>query len=142
MIKLFVILNIFLLFISCSNQTIYSGKILNQEDLSNLNFKNKDILVKKIGKPSFVDPIDNKFFYFSEKRKKKSVFKEEIVFSFVFVFEFNEKNKIINSKVYDLKNTKNFKFINEETDNEIVKRGLIERIFGGVGPNQELPNSP
>ncbi len=142
MIKLFVFLNIFLLLINCTNQTIYSGKILNQEDLSNLNFKNKDNLVKKIGKPSFVDPIENKFFYYSEKREKNSIFKEEIVFSFVFVFEFNETDRIINSKVFDLKNTKNFKFINEETDNEIVKRGLIERIFGGVGPNQELPNSP
>ena len=29
-----------------------------------------------------------------------------------------------------------------KTSNEIIKRGLLEKIFGGVGTQQELPTSP
>ena len=29
-----------------------------------------------------------------------------------------------------------------KTSNEIIKRGLLEKIFGGVGPQQELPTTP
>ena len=64
------------------------------------------------------------------------------MYDFVFVFEFDETNKIVSSKVYDLKNRENINFINDETDNEVVKRGLLERIFGGVGPQQGLPTTP
>ena len=37
---------------------------------------------------------------------------------------------------------KNIKFSNDKTSNEIVKRGLLEKIFGGVGTQQELPTTP
>ena len=30
----------------------------------------------------------------------------------------------------------------DKTSNEIVKRGLLEKIFGGVGTQQELPTTP
>ena len=30
----------------------------------------------------------------------------------------------------------------DKTSNEIVKRGLLEKIFGGVGAQQELPTTP
>ena len=43
--------------------------------------------------------------------------------------------------VYDLTNSKDIGFIKKETENTIVQRGLIEKIFGGVGPQQELPTS-
>ena len=29
----------------------------------------------------------------------------------------------------------------EQTQNNIIKRGLLEKIIGGIGPNQ-IPNSP
>ncbi len=127
---------------SCTNKTIYSGKILNQDNLGNINFKNKETLIKKMGKPSFIDPLENKFFYYSEKEIKKSIFKRNTNYSLMFVFEFDEEENIINSKVFDLKNKENVDFIDEETSNEIVRRGLLERIFGGIGAQQELPNSP
>ncbi len=131
-----------LITISCSETTIYSGKILNQEEFKNINFENKENLIKIMGQPSFSDPLENKFFYFSKKETKHSVFKNEISYSYIFIFKFDKNNQIIKSQVYDLKNTDKLKIIEEETSSEIVKRGLLERIFGGVGPNQELPTSP
>ena len=124
---------------SCTNKTIYSGKILNQDNFTNINFSNKKNLINNLGNPSYIDPINNKFFYYAEMEERKSTFKKVLNYSVVFVFEFDEDNKIKNSKVYDLNNRDNFIFINEITENEIVKRGLLEKIFGGVGPQQEIP---
>ncbi len=139
---LIIIIFSFLLF-NCSNKTTYSGKILNQEDLNNINFKNKEILTAKLGVPSFVDPIENKYFYHSEKNQKKSIFGKKTSYNFIFVFEFNEYDKIVNSSVYDLTKSKNnIDFIKDETKSEVVRRGLIEKVFGGVGAQQELPTTP
>ena len=63
-------------------------------------------------------------------------------YSYVFVFKIDENNKIINSKVYNTNELNNIKFSDDKTSNDIIKRGLIERIFGGVGTQQELPTSP
>ena len=133
---------IFFILANCSNKTIYSGKILNNEELKEINFFNKEKLIQKLGYPSYIDPIENKFFYFSEKSEKKSIFKKEINYSYVFVFKMNEKEEIIESKVFNTKNIENIKFSDDKTKNQIVKRGLLEKIFGGVGTQQELPTSP
>tara|TARA_B100000963_G_C22618311_1_gene668566 strand:+ start:2154 stop:2576 length:423 start_codon:yes stop_codon:yes gene_type:complete len=140
MYKLFLILSIFI--ISCNTETIYSGKILNQENIDNLNFKNKETLLKELGEPSFYDPIGNQFVYFSEKKNKNSIFKTKIEYSYLFVFDFDKNNNVKNTKVYDLKNKNSIDNIDDITDSEVIKRGLIERIFGGVGPQQELPTTP
>ncbi len=142
MIRVFYYIFIFFILANCSNKTIYSGKILNQEELNDINFNNKEKLISKLGYPSYIDPIENKFFYFSEKSEKKSIFKREVEYSYVFVFEIDDNNKIINSKVYNTKELNNIKFSDDKTSNEIIKRGLIEKIFGGVGTQQELPTSP
>tara|TARA_Y100000768_G_C23845403_1_gene618263 strand:+ start:255 stop:683 length:429 start_codon:yes stop_codon:yes gene_type:complete len=142
MYNFIILIFVFLITVSCSKETIYSGKILNQEDLNDLNFKNKNNLLKIWGNPSYIDPIEKKFFYFSEKKQKKSIFKDKIEYSFVFIFKFDDKDKILASKVYDLKNMENVELIKEETKIDIVKRGLLERIFGGVGPQTELPTTP
>ena len=133
---------IFLLFIfNCSDRTIYSGKVFNKENFNNLNFKTKVDLIKEFGQPSYEDPISKKFFYFSEKRKKSTIFKKNIDYSYVFVFGFDDENKVISNKVYNLKDKKEINLIEDETSNEIVKRGLLEKIFGGIGTQQELPSS-
>ena len=56
---------IYLFLLSCSNKTIYSGKIFDQETFDNLDFNNKETLLKQMGNPSFIDPIENKYFYYS-----------------------------------------------------------------------------
>ena len=138
-IKLFFL---FLFLISCSNETIYSGKILNQEDFNDINYKDKQTLINKLGNPSFVDPLEKKFFYYLEKKNINSIFNKEVEYSYVFVFKFDQNDKILNSEVFDLKNSKNIEIIKNQTSNEVVKMGLLERIFGGVGSQQEFPTTP
>ena len=76
--KIFLYICIFFVLANCSNKTTYSGKILNNEELREINFINKENLINKLGNPSYIDPIENKFFYFSEKSEKKSIFKKEV----------------------------------------------------------------
>ena len=127
---------------NCSNKTTYSGKIINQDTLQEINFENKNKLISKLGYPSYVDPIENKFFYFSELSEKKSILKKEVKYSYVFVFKLDESDQIVESKVYNTKDIKKIKFSNDKTSNEIVKRGLLEKIFGGLGTQQQLPTTP
>ena len=133
---------IFFILANCSNKTTYSGKILNQDELQNINFETKNKLILELGYPSYIDPIENKFFYYSEVSDKKSIFKKEVKYSYVFVFKIGEQDQIIESKVYNTKDIENIQFSDDKTSNEIVKRGLLEKIFGGVGTQQELPTSP
>ena len=142
MVKIIFYICIFFILANCSNKTTYSGKILNNEELNEINFINKEKLISWLGNPSYVDPIENKFFYFSEKSQKKSVFKKEIKYSYVFVFKLDTNDQIVESKVYNTKDIKNIKYSNDKTSNEIIKRGLLEKIFGGVGTQQELPTTP
>ena len=137
------VLIVFIFFINnCTQQTTYSGKILELSNLDNINFENKESLVDKLGSPSYIDPISNKFFYYSEKQQKKSIFNKKTDYSYIFVFEFDREDKIIYSKVFDLTNRQNIDLIKEETSSEIIKRGLLEKVFGGVGPKTDLPTSP
>ena len=133
---------IFFVLANCSNKTTYSGKIINQETLQDINFENKNKLIIKLGYPSYIDPIENNFFYYTEVSEKKSILKKEIKYSYVFVFKIDEYDRIVESKVYNTKDIKNIKFSNDKTSNEIVERGLLEKIFGGVGTQQELPTTP
>ena len=142
MLKIIFYIFIFFILANCSNKITYSGKILNNEELKEINFINKENLINKLGTPSYIDPIENKFFYFSEKSEKRSILKKEIKYSYVFVFKIDENEEIIETKVFNTKDIKNTKFSNDRTSNEIVKRGLLEKIFGGVGTQPDLPTTP
>ena len=142
MIKPIIYICIFFVLANCSNKTTYSGKIINQDTLQDINFENKNKLISKLGYPSYIDPIENNFFYYTEVSEKKSILKKEIKYSYVFVFKIDKYDQIVESKVYNTKDIKDIKFSNDKTSNEIVKRGLLEKIFGGVGTQQELPTTP
>ena len=142
MIKIIIYISFFLILSNCANKITQSGKILKQENFENINFINKENLINELGNPSYIDPIEKKFFYFSEKSEKKSILKKEIKYSFVFVFMFNEEDKIIDTKVFNTKNIKSIKFSDDKTSNNLIARGLLERIFGGVGTQKELPTTP
>ena len=142
MSKLIIFIFIFFILANCSNKLTYSGKIINQDGLKNVNFENKNKLISKLGYPSYIDPIENKFFYFSELSEKKSILKKEIKYSYVFVFKMNSNDQIIDTKVYNTKEIRDVKFSQDKTSNEIIRRGLLEKIFGGVGTQQELPTTP
>ena len=140
--RIIIYICIFFILANCSNKTTYSGKIINQDTLQDINFENKNKLISKLGYPSYIDPIENKFFYYTELSEKKSILKKEVKYSYVFVFKIDEYEKIVESTVYNTKDIKKIKFSNDKTSNEIIKRGLLEKIFGGVGTQQELPTTP
>ena len=142
MTKFFLYICIIFILANCSNKTTYSGKFLNNEELKEINFTNKEKLISKLGNPSYIDPIENKYFYFSEKSEKKSIFNKEVKYSFVFVFKIDENDQIINSQVFNIKDIKDVKLSKDKTTNEVVRRGLLEKVFGGVGTQQELPTTP
>ena len=142
MTKLIAYICVFFILANCSNKITYSGKIINQDELNDINFENKNKLISKLGYPSYIDPIENKFFYYSEVSEKKSILKKEIKYSYVFVFRINENDQIVETNVYNTKDIESIKFSEDKTSNEIVKRGLLEKIFGGVGAQQELPTTP
>jgi len=142
MSKFLIYICILFVLTNCSNKTTYSGKILNQDELRDINFINKTNLISKLGYPSYIDPIQNKFFYYSEVSEKKSIFKKKIKYSYVFVFKIDENDIITQTNVYNTQKINNIIFSDDKTTNEVVKRGLLEKIFGGVGTQQELPTTP
>ena len=139
--KLFLFINLIFAIISCSQPKLtYSGKIINQKNLNNLNISNKSNLVKNFGDPSFIDPIENKYFYYSEKTKEDNFFSKKKEYSYIFVFEFDQNDDVVDKKVLNLNELQKIKINKIRTSNKIVKRGLIEKIFGGVG-TQKVPNT-
>ena len=139
--KLFLLINLIFAIISCSQPNlIYSGKIIDQKNLNNLNISNKNYLVKNFGQPSFIDPIENKYFYYSEKTKENNFFSKKKEYSYIFVFEFDQNDNVVEKKVLNLNELQKTKINNIRTTNQIIERGLIEKIFGGVG-TQKVPNT-
>ena len=139
--KLFLLINLIFAIISCSQPNLtYSGKIIDQKNLNNLNISNKNYLVKNFGQPSFIDPIENKYFYYSEKTKENNFFSKKKEYSYIFVFKFDQNDNVVEKKVLNLNELQKTKINNIRTTNQIIERGLIEKIFGGVG-TQKVPNT-
>ena len=124
----------------CVEKTTYSGKIINDDDLD-LQILNKNELINKFGQPSYIDNLSNKYFYFTEKKKEKNFYNSKIEYSFLFVFEISDNDRIVSSESINLLKDKNHKYRKIQTSNNIIKRGLLETIFGGIGANP-MPNSP
>ncbi len=124
----------------CVEKTTYSGKIITNDDLD-LNILNKNELINKFGQPSYIDNISNKYFYFTEKKKEKNFYNSKIEYSFLFVFEISDNDRIVSSESINLLKNKNHKYRKIQTSNNIIKRGLLETVFGGIGTNP-MPNSP
>ena len=141
LIYLLLFFNLLIAITSCTEpKLIYSGKIINQKNLDDLDTANKAKIIKSWGPPSFIDPIENKFFYYSEKIKEKNFFSKENAYSFIFVFSFDINDNVIERKVLNLNQLQKNKMNKLETENNIMQRGLIEKIFGGVG-TQKVPNT-
>ena len=141
LLNLLLFFNLLFAIISCTEpKLIYSGKIINQKNLDNLGITNKTELIQNWGQPSFIDPVENKFFYYSEKIKENNFFSKENQYSFIFVFVFDKNDNVIERKVLDLNELQTKKMSKLETENNIIQRGLIEKIFGGVG-TQKVPNT-
>ena len=131
--RLLLVLMIFILCISCNEKIVYSGKILNEENFDFAKLTNKEEVIDKLGKPNFIDPIEKKYYYFSEKKYVKNFFKQKISDRIIVVFIFNENETIKLVSQYDLNDEQDVKNIKYTTPNELIKRRLFQKIFGGIG---------
>ena len=129
------LLLIIISFISCSEKILYSGKIIDEKNFDYYKLKTKEEVIYELGNPNFIDPIENKYYYFSEKKYVKNFFEQKITDRTVVVFIFNENEAIELISQYDLNDEQDVKNIKDTTPNELIKRGLIEKIFGGIGNN-------
>ena len=77
-----------------------------------------------------------------KKKIYKNFYDKKTISRILLVFEFNLEEKIKSIDVYNLEDEKVIAIVKEKTQNNIIERGLIEKIFGGVGKAQELPSSP
>ena len=77
-----------------------------------------------------------------KKKIYKNFFDKKMVNRILLVFEFNLDEKIKSIDVYNLEDENVIAIVKEKTQNNVIERGLIEKIFGGVGKAQELPSSP
>ena len=141
-IKFNILIIILFLFANCTEKIYYSGQIIKDENFDYSTLQHKTELIEYLGYPNYIDPIENKYYYYSEKRKYKNLFDEKIENRIILVFSFNDDDsiKIINKFTLDDENE--VEYSNDKTINNIVKRGFIERWFGGVGKSQSgLPTT-
>ena len=137
-----VIIFILMLFIisSCVETKSYSGKLIDE------NFKydsllNKTQVTSKLGQPNFIDPIENKYYYYFEKRINKNIFDSRIEKRTMIVFNFEENENVQSFNQYNLNQEQQINFIKDKTKNNLIDRGLIEKIFGGIGKQNLSDNS-
>ena len=137
-----VIIFILMLFIilSCVETKSYSGKLIDE------NFKydsllNKTQVTSKLGQPNFIDPIENKYYYYFEKRINKNIFDSRIEKRTMIVFNFEENENVQSFNQYNLNQEQQINIIKDKTKNNLIDRGLIEKIFGGIGKQKLYDNS-
>ena len=131
--RLLLFLMIFILCLGCNEKILYSGKIFNEENFYFAKLKNKQEVVDKLGNPNFIDPIEKKYYYFSEKKYVKNFFTQKINNRIMVVFIFNENETIKSVSQYDLNDEQDVKNIKDTTPNELIERRLFKKIFGGIG---------
>ena len=137
-----VIIFILMLFIilSCVETKSYSGKLIDE------NFKydsllNKTQVTSKLGQPNFIDPIENKYYYYFEKRINKNIFDSRIEKRTMIVFDFEENENVQSFNQYNLNQEQQIDIIKDKTKNNLIDQGLIEKIFGGIGKQKLSDNS-
>ena len=137
-----IIIFILMLFIisSCVETKSYSGKLIDE------NFKydsllNKTQVTSKLGQPNFIDPIENKYYYYFEKRINKNIFDSRIEKRTMIVFNFEENENVQSFNQYNLNQEQQINIIKDKTKNNLIDRGLIEKIFGGIGKQKLSDNS-
>ena len=131
--RLLLVLMIFILCVSCNEKILYSGKILHEENFDYSKLKNKEEVIDTLGNPNFIDPIEKKYYYYSEKKYVKNFFKKKISNRIMVVFIFNENESIKLISKYDLNDEQDVKSIKDTTPNELIERRLFKKIFGGIG---------
>jgi len=140
-LKIIIFISILVITLSCVETKSYSGKLIDD------NFKYNSLLninqvTSNLGQPNFIDPIENKYYYYFEKKIKKNFFNSRIEKRKVIVFNFKKNGNVESFKQHDLNQEQQITFIKDKTKNNLIGRGLIEKIFGGVGKTKPLITSP
>ena len=131
---------IILLLISCSEKTTYTGLILN-ENINDFEINNKNDLISLLGEPNYIDPIENNYYYFSEKNISKNRLTKKTVDRLILVYYFDEENNVIDTKKLNLDDERNIDISENRIKNDLIKKGLIEKIFGGVSAQPSIPTT-
>ena len=129
-----------LLIISCTEKVTYTGLMID-EKINNLEINNKNDLLKLLGQPNYIDPIENNFYYFSEKNISKNNLTKNTVDRLILVYYFDDKDNIINTKKLNLDDEKNINISENRIKNDLIQKGLIEKIFGGVSAQPSIPTT-
>ena len=117
---------------NCTEKTSYSGKVFSKND-DIYKLTTKDEIITNLGPPNYIDPIEKKYIYYSEKKISKNFYNNKTIERILIVFHFNSDNTIKIIDEYNLDNQKDIKLVEDQTSSEIVKQGLLEKVFGGVG---------
>ena len=104
------------------------GKILSN-DIDFKSLKNKDELVSAYGNPSMIDPIQKKYYYYSEKKIITNFFNQKIDERTMIVFTLDKNENVSDSMKYDIDDYRNIDIFNKTTENtEKLKKMLIEKL--------------
>ena len=139
-IKKTILILLLLIIISCTEKVTYTGLIID-EKINNLEVNNKNDLLELLGQPNYIDPIENNFYYFSEKNISKNRLKKKTVDRLILVYYFDDEKNIINSKKLNLDDEKTINISENRIKNDLIKKGLIEKIFGGVSAQPSIPTT-
>ena len=139
-IKKTILIFLSLIVISCTEKVTYTGLIID-EKINNLEINNKNDLLKLLGRPNYIDPIENNFYYFSEKNISKNRLTKKTVDRLILVYYFDDENNIINTKKLNLDDEKIINISENRIKNDLIKKGLIEKIFGGVSAQPSVPTT-
>ena len=129
-----------LLIISCSEKITYTGLIID-EKINYLEINNKSDLLQLLGQPNYIDPIENNFYYFSEKNISKNSLSKKTVDRLILVYYFDDENNIINTKKLNLDDEKTISISENRIKNDLIQKGLIEKIFGGISAQPSIPTT-
>ena len=139
-IKKTILISLLLIIISCTEKVTYTGLIID-EKINSLEINNKNDLLELLGRPNYIDPIENNFYYFSEKNISKNSLTKKTVDRLILVYYFDDKNNIINTKKLNLDDEKTINISENRIKNDLIKKGLIEKIFGGVSAQPSIPTT-
>ena len=121
------------LFLSCSEKVSYTGKIINYDFFDYTTVNNKNEVLNNLGQPNFIDPIEKKYYYYFEKIINKNLFDSRIEKRTMIVFNFEKNEKVQSFNQYNLNQEQKINIIKDKTKNNLIDRGIIEKIFGGIG---------
>ena len=139
-IKKTILIFLLLIIISCTEKVTYTGLIID-EKINYLEINNKNDLLKLLGQPNYIDPIENNFYYFSEKNISKNSLTKKTVDRLILIYYFDDENNIINTKKLNLDDEKIINISENRIKNDLIKKGLIEKIFGGVSAQPSIPTT-